>query len=379
MNRTPNTLLQDPNSNSKRTIVNRIASFCNHVAAIGLLISYAAPFLSPEQYWIIAFFGLAYPVLLIVNLLFVCYWIVQLKKNAFYSLFIILIGWTQLNSFFQITFADTLNDKEKVIRVMSYNVKVFDLYNWTHNIETRNKIFQLIQDEAPSIMCLQEFFSRDNSTYNNLDSLVSFQKAKYTHVVYTTTVKSIHHWGIATFSKYPIVARGKVNFGYESNNICIFTDIKINKDTVRIYNMHLQSIAFGATDYQYMDDLEKNKQTQDIEHSKSIGKRLKKAFIKRAKQADLIHESIANSPYPVFVCGDFNDTPASYTYHVISKNLKDAFVESGNGLGKTYVGKFPSFRIDYILHSKSYKSYRFRTIHEELSDHYPIITYLEKN
>ena len=150
-------------------------------------------------------------------------------------------------------------------------------------------------------------------------------------------------------------------------------------DTVRIYNMHLQSIAFGATDYQYMDDLEKNKQTEDIEHSKSIGKRLKKAFIKRARQADLISESIAASPYPVIVCGDFNDTPASYTYHRIAGNLKDAFVESGNGFGKSYVGKFPSFRIDYILHSKQFKAFDFKTIHEELSDHYPVVTYLEKN
>lgn len=363
----------------KRYFFNRIAIFCNHLAAIALLISYTAPFLSPERYWLIAFFGLAYPALVIINLLCVVYWSLQLKKRAFYSLLVILAGWMQLNSFFQITFRDQVDDSKKMIRIMSYNVKVFDLYNWTHNIETRNKIFELISAEAPDMMCLQEFFSRDSSEYNNLDSLLSFQKAKYAHVVYTTNVKRIHHWGIATFSKYPIIGKGKVDFGYESNNICIFTDVKIGTDTVRIYNMHLQSIAFGATDYQYMDDLEKNKQTEDIEHSKSIGKRLKKAFIKRARQADLISESIAASPYPVIVCGDFNDTPASYTYHRIAGNLKDAFVESGNGFGKSYVGKFPSFRIDYILHSKQFNSFDFKTIHEELSDHYPVVTYLEKN
>lgn len=362
---------------SKRYFINNIAIFLNHLAAIALLLSYLAPVVSPERFWIIAFFGLAYPMLVIINILFIIYWAIQLKKRTFYSLLVILAGWTQLNSFFQISFKNSGNSK-KLLKVMSYNVKVFDLYNWTHNKETRDKIFSLINDEGCDVLCFQEFFSRDSSEYNNLDSLIAFQKAKYVHVEYTTTVKRIHHWGIATFSRYPIVSKGKVDFGYISNNICIYTDIKAGNDTIRIYNMHLQSIAFGADDYRYMEDLEKNKETEDIEHSKSIGKRLKRAFIKRARQADLIHESISKSPYPVIVCGDFNDTPASYTYSTISEGLKDAFIEAGNGFGKSYTGKFPSFRIDYILHGRQFHASDFRTIHEELSDHYPVVARLER-
>ena len=137
-------------------------------------------------------------------------------------------------------------------------------------------------------------------------------------------------------------------------------------------------MPFSHDDYKYIDDLQKDVQAEDVEHSKNIVKRLKRAFIKRAKQAELIEYSISLSPYPVIVCGDFNDTPSSYTYNTVSKKLTDSFVESGNGFGRSYVGAFPSFRIDYILHSDQFIAYNFKTIREELSDHYPIITSLEK-
>jgi endonuclease/exonuclease/phosphatase family metal-dependent hydrolase len=363
----------------KRHFFNQIAMFCNHLAAIGLLISYLASYVSPENFWFIAFFGLAYPVLLIFNIAFIIYWFIQFKRRGIYSLIIIVAGWANVHRFVQFNFGNAPEGSKKLIKVMSYNVKVFDLYNWSHNLETRDKIFQLINDESPDIMCLQEFFSRDSSRLDNLDSLVQFQKAKYVHVEYTTHVKRIHHWGIATFSDYPIVSKGKVDFGYSSNNICIYTDIKMGTDTVRVYNMHLQSISFDKEDYKYMEDLQKDVETEDIEHSKNIFKRLKLAFVKRAQQADLIKISILSSPHPVIVCGDFNDTPASYTYATISNTLKDAFIESGNGFGKSYVGAFPSFRIDYILHSTDFKAYNFRTVREELSDHFPVVTCLEKN
>ena len=361
----------------KRFYFNKIASFCNHIAVISLLISYLAPHVSPENFYFIAFFGIAYPLIVIINLLFVIYWAIQLRKRAFYSLFFIIIGWSNIHHYVQFSLKGSPDKSKKVIKVMSYNVKVFDLYNWSHNLETRAKMFNLLNDESPDIMCFQEFFTRDSCKFDNLDSILRFQKAKYVHVEYTTHERMNQHFGIATFSYYPIVSKGKIDFGYHSNNVCIYSDIKIGNDTVRVYNMHLQSIAFSKSDYKYAEDLQKDIESEDMEQSKNILRRLKKAFVKRAKQADLISASIDQSPYPVIICGDFNDTPASYTYHTISKNLKDAFVESGNGFGKSYIGIFPSFRIDYILHSKKFKAYNFRTIREELSDHFPVVTYLE--
>lgn len=363
-----------------RYSLNKIAMFCNHLVAIALLISYLAPHVSPQNFWLLAFFGLSYPILLVLNLLFVLYWLIQFKKRLLYSLLVICCG---LNLFFktiQFSFSEMPENDKALTKVMSYNVKLFDLYNWSKNIETRDNMFQFIEDENPDIICFQEFYSRDSSKLNNYDSLINKSNLKNVHVEYTASGKFKQHFGIATYTKYPILNRGKIDFGYKSNNVCIYSDLLIGKDTIRVYNMHLQSIAFSKDDYKFAEDLHNDSETkEDVERSKNILRRLKRAFVKRSKQADIIGAHIGLCKYKTIVCGDFNDTPTSYTYQTISKSLDDSFVESGRGLGKTYSGVFPSFRIDYILHSKELKSHNYKTIKEEFSDHFPIITYIERD
>ena len=363
-----------------RNFFNGIMMFANHIAVIALLISYFAPYVSPENFWYIAFFGLAYPLFVLVNLLFVIYWGIQFKKPMLYSLLIIFGGWVHLQEYLQINLTEKPDKPLNTIKVMSYNVRLFDLYKWSNKIDTRNNMLELIKNENPDIICLQEFSSSDNSLqYNNLDTLIKIQKSKNTHIEYTGKVNKTNKYGVAIFTVYPIISKGKIIFDKHSNNICIYSDLLIDKDTVRVYNVHLQSIHLGYEDYKFVDDLMKNHETEELEKSKNILKRIKRAFIKRSTQTELVSEHIAKSPHPVIICGDFNDPPVSYSYHTISENLKDAFIESGEGLGRSYIGKFPSLRIDYILHSKQFMAYDFRTINQELSDHFPICCLLHKN
>jgi endonuclease/exonuclease/phosphatase family metal-dependent hydrolase len=169
------------------------------------------------------------------------------------------------------------------------------------------------------------------------------------------------------------VGRHSVHFSKKGGNIFIATDIKIKDDTIRVFNTHLESVRFAWKDYKFIENLNKEDVEQnEIEGGITILKRLKKAFQQRANQVRLLKDAMRKSPHPVILCGDFNDTPSSYTYGILSRGIKDAFRESGNGFGKTYTGPFPSFRIDYILHDKSFDSREYRTITEKLSDHYPI-------
>ncbi len=339
-----------------------------------LCLSYFAPYTNPKTFWLFSFLGLAYPYLLIINIIFLVWWIIRWKKFYWLSLICLLLGWNNIRHYFH--FGNNLTDVHTGIKVISYNVRLFNLYNWSHDKKTKNNIFAFLKNESADIVCLQEFFQGDNGYFETLDSVIKVTQSVDNHVKYTLTRKKSEHWGIATFSKYPIVFKGKIPFKYKSNNICIFSDLKIGNDTVRIYNMHLQSVSFSYSDYKFIEALEENNDTLDIEDieiaSKNILRRIKHAFSKRTTQVEKIIAHIDECKYPVIICGDFNDTPFSYTYRSFAEKYKDSFMESGRGFGNTYLGDFPSYRIDYLFHSSQFTSSNFQVLPEELSDHYPI-------
>jgi endonuclease/exonuclease/phosphatase family metal-dependent hydrolase len=361
---------------------------------ISLLLSYIAPYVNPKGFWLLAFFGLAYPLLLVSNTVFLLWWMLRRKKLFWLSLICILAGWTSIQHFFNfipnsfplrcnvnsVHLSTEESRQKEEIKILTYNVRLFDLYNWTRNKDTRFNIYSFIKKESADICCFQEFFQSDSGKYNTLDTLIELTQSTAHHVAYTVTRKKKNHWGLATFSKYPILNRGEIIFKTPSNNSCIFSDLKIGTDTVRIYNLHLQSISFGYADYKFIDALKENNDTLDAEDieiaSKNILRRLKRAFIKRASQSEMVLDHIKTCNYPVIVCGDFNDTPFSYTYHAFSKKLRDSFMESGSGIGNTYLGDFPSYRIDYVFHSNNFCASRFEVFKTGLSDHYPVICHL---
>ncbi len=356
----------------------------NCILAGALLLAYLSVYISPEDFWPLAFFGLAYPILLLLNLLMVVLWLQRKNKFLLISLVTILIGSGHIRNFIQIPVFkkkefyvskhDTIQGDsitpQNVLAFLSYNVRLFNYYKWADNPAAGEMILDLIADTDPEILCLQEIYTPVEGDIASLSHKDGTGRYDYSQIAYVKGSNLTGKYGIATLSVYPIVNSGELRFP-GTHNLAIFTDLKVHNDTVRIYNTHLQSIRLRKREYDLIKMLNSGEE-EAMNEIKDISSRLKYAFRKRAHQAEILSDHIRESPWPVIVCGDFNDTPVSYTYHKIRGNLLDAFIESGKGIGNTYSGMFPSYRIDYILHSRDLKSGGFETVRVDYSDHFPV-------
>jgi endonuclease/exonuclease/phosphatase family metal-dependent hydrolase len=355
---------------------NRFMLWLNYLVIICLLSACFAKYISPLVFWPIAFAGLAFPFIFLLNLLFVLYWLAQFRRLFMIPFVAAVFAYPTASKYFR--FSSSANIAVKSFKVTSYNSMLFDLYNWKHNKETRAKIFEDLSEIDPDIICLQEFYtSEEEGDFNNVDTLATLLNLPNHHVEYTHTLRTYDHWGVATFSRFPIINKGKIVFNTRNNNMCIYTDVVMQNDTVRVYNVHLQSINFSKKDNQFLEDIKKgNDSEEELEKGKNVLRRLKRAFTKRAKQVEAIKAHMATCPYKIILCGDFNDTAASYAYRELSAGLDDAFMEKGSGFGRTYAGNWPQFRIDYLLHDERIGCARFDRAEETYTDHFPITAHL---
>jgi endonuclease/exonuclease/phosphatase family metal-dependent hydrolase len=365
--------------------------FLNVLALIALALSCLAGFIEPTHYWQLSFIGFVFPVILIVNVLFFVGWAIVRNRFAFIPLIAIVLCWKFIHSTFAFNFV--AENKEQGIKLMTWNVKAFDLYNWSHNTEARNNMMALIKKENPDVLCLQEFYT-NSEVFHNLAFIRDTLGYPYgyfppavelTKPALSKTQKIQWHnrplnqqWGVATFSKFPMSDTGTVDFGKTLSNSCIYTDLSISGKTVRLYNVHFQSIHLGYEDYATLDELGEAHQTPWTS-LKSILKKMKRAYARRSIQANAVAKSMQGYTGTKMVCGDFNDVPVSYTYNTVSGNLQDAFVEKGMGFSPTFSNKFSIFRIDYTLLDPTFKTNSYRVVRKELSDHYPVIITFDIN
>lgn len=360
-------------------VADRIVLILNILVAAGLLISYLAPLVNPARMIIPALFGLAYPFLLMANLLFLCYWLIRLNRVILLSLIVILIGWNHLNNLLPLSIKGSdLPESaisDRMLKVLSYNVRGFDIYQWTRDPQAKKEIFDFIDQQEPDILCFQEYYTSTKKGETHSEIAGHLESLPESAVYYTADRTNRSGFGIATFTRYPIIKKSRIPFN-SSFNAAMYTDILFQSDTVRVFNIHLQSIRFRKENYDFMDTVRLKYSNEQMQEIRNIGSRLKTAFALRAEQADMISNYVKDSPYKVIVTGDFNDTPQSYAYRKIRKSLYDAFRKAGRGFGNTYAGELPSFRIDYILYSEPMVPYQFERIKTDFSDHYPITTWL---
>jgi endonuclease/exonuclease/phosphatase family metal-dependent hydrolase len=363
----------------KRSFIQWVLIILTILSVICLILSYSAFFISPAKVWVLAFFGLAYPLILGVNLLFVILWLLLFKKYIWIPLISILIGFSHVLSLIQIR-SNEADPVSGSLKILSFNIHG-ESEHWKNPSQTGNlsDILNFLINQQPDILCLQEFYSNTKDSIKVLEQISEKINMKYFYFKnYYNSKKMQKIDAIVIFSKFPILRSGFYR-NDNKNTYSIYSDISIDDEIIRVYNVHLESFHFGQEDYTFYSNLTEGEspETPMKEGTKKIIMKLRKAYELRAKQADNLGLSIKSSPYPVLVCGDLNDTPSSYSYQVLTTGLKDSFKKAGNGIiGNTFGGNFPSFRIDYLLFDEKFEAYNYEKYKIYLSDHYPISVFI---
>ena len=342
-------------------LISRLINCIIYCSAAALLLTYFAPYVSSIKFWPLIFFGIAYPWLLVLNICLLLFSFLLKRKILFIPLFSILIGCGYFKTFFGFNWGKTKPTYDS--KIISYNVNSFYGHDWKSNFWTKktNPILEFVKKENVDFLCFQELFN--GPTINKyIENYELFPHDNFENEIFYQASKT-------RFLDQGFIAKS------ESNGVTWF-DIKLNGKIIRFYNVHLKSNFISLQTHEF--DMKEDFFSKAIfDYSYHVVKNLKTNSQIRVRQAEELAAHISECPYPVIVCGDFNEVPLSYPYRIISKGLKDAFHEKGRGFGFTYAGKIPGLRLDYVLVSPEIEIVDLRIRKDKLSDHYPLIAYLK--
>lgn len=335
-----------------RSLFNKFMFYLNFIFSFALLLACIIPYTSSAS---LAFISLAVPLLVFINILFLLFWLVKKKFALLLPLSILVYGYFALGTFIGFNGAPKIDNGDDSLSIMSFNSLGFRGKEDEWKSTAGDTIVKFIQKERPDIVCFQEFdYKKIRSHY--------FDEYPYKYVDFefgTDSGRVIQ----AVYSKYEIIEKEILYFP-ESSNSAVYVDVKYKMDTIRIYNLHLESLNIRP------NNIKK-------ERSDKLFVRLRDSFKKQQEQSLIVRKHMNTSPYRNIVCGDFNNTQFSSAYFAIRGDLKDSFLEKGTGYGQTInFWKFP-FRIDYILVDPSLKIISHQNYNINLSDHEPIMASIQ--
>jgi len=369
---------------------NFITSFIKLLKIFFLIIyflSMLAGTIPPDKFFLPSFLTIFFPFLCLI-FFYLFYRITKKKKFNLYIIYLPLFFLSLYNLNFYFPYLNIFSRKNikgtkaKEIKILSFNVRLFDRYNWMNNHKYHKPILNYITLLNADIMCFQEYYYQSDNKYPTRNFLLKMFPNIHYHEFFPMSQKETDFFGIATFSKFPIVNKYHLKFEKTSNSALI-TDILIENDTIRIYNLHLESVRLGEEDKIFEVEPKNIANLSFVSKIKNIYYLLKKACIKRKTQIDSIINDIKKCKYPIILCGDFNDVPSSYAYQKINKYLSNSYNKFYINLGNTFNGFFPYLRIDNIFFSYHFSLIDFKIDYEmNYSDHFPIICnllYYKKN
>lgn len=348
----------------KLSLIDKIIFVVNSLVASVSLLSYLLPYIPPSGFPLLSVLSLALPVLLAVNVLFLVYWLIRFKKQLLLSLFVLVLGISHLKALVEFAHKP-LPEEPEDISIMTYNVRMFNRFDWKKRLGINDSISKLIETESPDIVFFQEFWKTEYPVYKamypyNYKAYIKKMAKKSDGTERLVETK----FGQAIFSKYEIVNSGEFNFQNTGNNI-IYADIKIKGEVVRVYNVHLQSTKVNS-ELETEGIAEANKE--------KIARNISKSFVIQESQMESLIAHIQKFEGRVIVAGDFNNTAYSYVYKVLKNtfDLVDSFEEKGSGFGRTFEFKYFPMRIDFVLADKSFAVKCHTNYKQHYSDHYPV-------
>lgn len=297
------------------------------------------------------FLNLMVPILAVINLIFFIFWMIKFKWPFILFIFSILIGYKEWGKLYK--FPNNAIPTSTGIKVMSFNVRLFNSFQWIDSKSVPQSIENFISKENPDLICLQEYSKSYSPKFKN-----------YPHQYIAASNKNGQN-GLCILSKYPLKNRGRLEFK-NSNNSALYADFYYKKDSIRIYNVHLESLRINLKDTLF---------TQH--HSQKFVERIQSVMQKQEVQIDQFEKVDQKNKYPTIICTDLNNNAFSSVYKRLKNDRSDAFIYSGNGFGATYKLAYFPFRIDFIFTDQKFKVISFKTHDLALSDHKPISTLLE--
>jgi len=364
-----------------RTFFLRFFIVTTIVLAAVFLLACLAPYLNPTKWWFISWLGFIFPLLLILLLISIFFWLFFRPRYSLILLVLLLIGWKSISVFYAFHFPGEFSYKKPadVLRVVTWNVARFVEIKKNNNAGSRirMKMMEQLLDQDADILCLQEFHSSALSDYYDNINYIR-KKLRYPYFYFSFDEDgSKQYFSSIIFSRLPIIDSGIIYYPRPSlHEPLIHADIKFNDDTIRVFTTHLQSVQFQKRDYERINEI-KNYEDSIVSNSRTIFSKLRRGIERRSVQANVIKDQLRQSQHPVIFCGDFNDVPNSYTYFTVRGNMRDAFLEKGSGLGRSFTSISPTLRIDYILASKEFSVLQFDRVKKRYSDHYMLVTDLK--
>jgi len=310
--------------------------------------------ISPAYFWGFGLLAFLIPFILAVHIAGLLSFSIIRNRVLFSSLVVLAIGINYIK--YSVGFGQISKNADpkpgKSLSILTHN-----LGSYSFDSEPTNHHYSQMNFRQYDVICFQEFVK------SNVDSTIQHFKKKADiedyNFVFTGKKMTPRNLGLITFSRYPIVNSGKIEFGFNSFNGVNYVDIKVHSDTIRVYNAHFKSYNL-----------------KEAVSWVNFIQRIRSAIIERTVRTQEVLAHISKAEHPVILAGDLNEHPYGYVYNQFINNLNDAISSTAYILPQT-ISDFP-VRIDYILVDKKMHVSDFGILNNVLiSDHYPIYSLVE--